>query len=223
MEAQLIFFFMYIGAFLVILAFSEISYKKWSIKADYTRKISHFVTTLSSLSFIYTFQSHWFVFALAVFSFLLLFIGKLKNSFKSIENVSRLTLGSYLLPIGIYFSFVVSTILNNKLLFVLPILILAISDTSAGLIGIIWNREKRKISVFGTTLEKTIEGTFVFLITSFIISAITFLIHGYCFPKIIALTLIIPLATTITELVSPYGSDNLSIPVVASTILVYIL
>lgn len=223
MKIQYYFLIIYPIAFLFILSISELAHKRMRISAEYTRKISHIIATLTSLSFIYVFQSHWFVLELAVFSFLLLFIGKLKHSFKSIEDVSRRTLGSYLLPIGIYISFAISDHLNNTLLFVLPILILAISDSLAGIIGIRFTRKGNQVIFWRLKVEKTFAGTITFLISSAIISALTFTAFGYDFPKTVVLTIYISLATTIIEFVSPYGSDNLTIPVIASLILVYSL
>lgn len=219
---QFYFLLLYTFAFLVILALSEFVYKKLKIAAEYTRKISHLTATLTSLSFIYVFQSHWFVFGLAVFSFILLFVGKLKNAFRSIEDVPRQTLGSYVLPVGIYISFAISDFLNDRLLFILPILILAISDTTAGIMGVAYQKGGNKISVYGKTLDKTFAGTFAFLISTFIISFSTFMIYGFDFQRVLILTIAVSIATTITELLSPYGSDNLTIPVVASILLIFL-
>ncbi len=223
MEIQFYFLIFYPLAFLFILALSELAYKKMRMSAEYTRKISHIIATLTSLSFIYVFQSHWFVFGLAVFSFLLLFVGKLTHSFKSIEDVSRRTLGSYLLPVGIYISFAISDHFNNTLLFVLPILILAISDSLAGIIGIRYPGKEKQIIFQRLKIEKTVAGTITFLVSSAVISATTFAVIGYDFPKIVGLTIYISLATTIIEFVSPYGTDNLTIPVFASSILAFCL
>ncbi|MBA4408615.1 MAG: phosphatidate cytidylyltransferase [Bacteroidota bacterium] len=218
---QFYFLLLYIFAFLTILALSELIYKKKKISAEYTRKISHIAATLTSLSFVYAFQSHWFVLFLAIFSFLLLFIGKLNNAFKSIENVSRHTLGSYLLPVGIYISFAISDFLNDRLLFVLPVLILAISDTAAGITGTLYQKKERSFSVLGRTFDKTFAGTLTFLFSSLMISFTTFMAFGFNFPKVILLTIYISIATTITEFLSPNGSDNVTIPIVASFILAY--
>jgi dolichol kinase len=221
MKTQFYFLLLYVVAFLVILVLSEFVYKKVKISAEYTRKISHITATLTSLSFVYAFQSHWFVLALAIFSFLLLFIGKLKHSFNSIENVPRLTLGSYLLPVGIYLSFAISEFFHKTILFILPILILAVSDALAGILGIRFKAKESHISLLGRTFEKTFAGTLTFLFSSLLISVLTFAAFGYDLPKIVVLTIYISLATTITELISPYGSDNLTIPVVASFVLAY--
>lgn len=223
MKTQFYFFLLYLAAFLFILGLSELVYKRIKISAEYTRKISHIAATLASLSFIYVFQSHWFVLGLAICSFLLLFIGKLKHSFNSIEDVSRRTFGSYLLPVGIYLSFAMADFFNNSILFILPILILAISDSLAGIIGIHFPRKANQVKFFWVNVEKTFAGTATFLISSAIISALTLAAFGYDFPKMVFLTVYISLATTIVEFVSPFGSDNLTIPVIASFILAYSL
>ncbi len=221
MDRQYYFLLMYIVAFLLILASSELIYKWIKISSEYTRKLSHVTASLTSLTFVYAFQSHFFVLGIAIFSFLLFFVGKRKNAFKSIENVSRVTLGTYLLPVGIYLSFAFYDFFDNKLLFILPVLILAISDTSAGFIGIRYRAKTSCISIMGITLDKTFAGSFTFLFSSLIISFITLIVFGYDYPQIIFLTIIISFFTTLTELISPYGSDNLTIPVVTCLILIY--
>jgi len=223
MNKQFYFLLLYIGAFLIILACSEMVYKKLKVDPEYTRKISHIIVTLTSLSFVYTFQSHWYVFGLAVFSFLLLFIGKLLNAFKSIENVQRQSLGSILLPAGIYLSFVIAEFQKNNLIFILPILILAISDALAGIIGMRYQKEGNGIAIMGIKLDKSVAGTFTFLASALIICFSTFMAYGFDFRKVIVLTIFVSVTTTITELVSPYGSDNLTISVIASTLLLFML
>jgi len=222
MAKQIYFLFFYIVAFLVILTVSELLYKRVKISSEITRKISHLVSTLTSISFLYVFDSHWFVFSLAVLSFLLLFIGKLKHSFGSIENVSRQTMGSYLLPVGIYLSFLISESFGKPIVFMLPMLILAISDTSAGIIGLVYQLNGRNISVWRWVPAKSYAGSFTFLFTALVISYVTFVFYGYDFPEIVLLTLYISFTATIIELISPFGSDNLSIPLVISLILAYL-
>jgi len=223
MDKQFYFLLLYILAFLVILACSEMVYRKFNVNPEYTRKISHIIVTLTSLSFVYAFQSHWYVFGLAVFSFLLLFIGKLLNAFKSIEDVHRPTFGSILLPAGIYLSFAIAEFQKNNLVFILPILILAISDALAGIIGIRFQKSGTKIILLGIKFDKSMAGTFTFLFSALIISFSAFLAYGFDIGKVIILTIAVSLTTTITELVSPYGSDNLTISVAASTLLIYML
>lgn len=223
MNKQLYFLLLYIGAFLFILGASEMVYKRLKVDPEYTRKISHIIVTLTSLSFVYAFQSQWYVLGLAVFSFLLLFAGKLTNAFKSIENVRRQTLGSIFLPAGIYFSFAFAEFRKDKLLFVLPVLILSISDALAGLIGMRFQNGESKIAVFGRKLDKSFAGTFTFLVSSAIVCYATFMAVGFELLQVFVLTLSVSLITTLTELLSPNGTDNFTIPVVASLLLAFLL
>jgi hypothetical protein len=73
------------------------------------------------------------------FFFTILFVSKRIKQLKSIHDIERQSMGSYMLPVAIYLTFLVSALLNNSFLFILPILILtlviAVVSTLAELIS----------------------------------------------------------------------------------------
>jgi phytol kinase len=211
----------YLIALVFLLVFTELIYKRLGLKGEVTRKIAHFTGTLSTITFPYIYTSHWYVFVLAVFFFLLLFISKRGTRLRSIHDITRKSFGSYLLPVSIYLTFFISYRLGNKFYFILPILILAISDPAAGLLGLNIKQYNHKIKLFGNQLQKTTLGSVSFLVSSFFISIIAIYFHRMSLDiNTLWLALSIAVAGTVVELFSWRGTDNLFIPMTVLIILV---
>jgi phytol kinase len=202
-----------------IIYMAQYLHKQFSINAEYTRKIAHISATLASLILIYTIDSHWYILFIGLVFFVILFVAKRKNLFKSIDAVNRRTAGSYLLPLSVYIVFYISRTFHNDLIFILPVLLLGISDPLAGLFGTCFRNCTKWITLFNHQFDKTVIGSAIFFCSSFIISLITLYLFDYEFPQVLLLTLFIACTTTVTELLSPYGIDNLTVPLVTVLLL----
>lgn len=214
--------FVYLVGIALLLAFNELNYRRLGVKGEITRKFAHFASTLATVPFPYIFTSHWYVLILATIFFGALFITQHCKQLKSIHDIERKSIGSYLLPLSIYVTFLVSCLLKNKFLFILPMLILSICDPMAAILGINIKKINGKIKIFGSKLNKTWLGSGAFLITSFVISLIALYFHRELFDlKTFWLALTIAGAGTLAELFSWRGSDNLSIPL--SVVLILLL
>ena len=88
----------------------EYFYKRTKTDPEYTRKLSHVVSSLSCAFFLLFIESHWYILFVGLFFFVLLYFSMKKGLFKSINSVKRKTAGSYLFPISIYIVFVFSGI-----------------------------------------------------------------------------------------------------------------
>jgi dolichol kinase len=103
-------------------------------------------------------------------------------------------------------------------------LILAVCDPMAAILGMSAKKNNGKIKLFGIKTEKTIIGSASFLVTSFVISLIALYFHRALFDlKTFWLALAVALTGTLAELVGWRGSDNLSIPVGVVIILILFL
>ena len=211
-------------AFLLLLTFNEMVYRRLGLKGEITRKFAHFTATLSTITFPYLFNDHWYVLALAIIFFVLLFISRNTTHLKSIHDINRISIGSYLLPVAIYLTFLVSNLMNDKFLFILPILVLAVCDPVAGILGINLQEFNDKIRIFNRELEKTWLGSLSFLVSCFIISIIALYFNQMNLSlKIFWLSMIIAVVGTIAEMFSWKGSDNLFIPMSVLLVLVLFL
>ena len=212
----------FLTAFSLLLIFNELIYRRLNLKGEITRKFAHFTATLSTITFPYLFDSHWYVLALAVIFFLLLFVSRNNTFLRSIHDIKRISIGSYLLPVAIYLTFLISQMLDNMFLFILPILVLAICDPVASILGINLQQYNQRIRILTWQLEKTWLGSLSFFISCFLVSIIALYFNQLQFDlKIFWLSLVIALTGTLAELFSYKGSDNLFIPM--SVLLVLVL
>jgi phytol kinase len=203
----------FLVAFLLLLVFNELVYRRLNLNGELTRKFAHFSGTLSTITFPYLFTNHWYVFSLALIFFALLFISRNYSYLKSIHDIKRISVGSYLLPVAIYITFLVSLKVGEVLLFILPIMVLAISDPMAGMMGINLKQYNHKVRIGGYTLQKTWLGSASFFISCFFISIIgLYFYYDVFYFKVFWLSCLVALTGTITEMLSWKGTDNLFIP-----------
>ncbi len=213
----------YLTGIALILIVNEIFYRQLKIKGEISRKFAHFITTLSTIPLPYVVTSHWYVLILAFIFFLVLFISQNSSQFRSIHDIERKSMGSYLLPLSIYATFVIAQLIGNKLMFVLPMLILAISDPAAAIVGISMEKYNHRIKIFGYDTQKSMFGSGAFFISSLIISLIALYLNRGSFNlTTIGFSLIIAFVGTIGEMFSWRGSDNLSVPLSVILILTII-
>lgn len=216
--------FVYLVGIVILLAFNELNYRRLNVKGEVTRKFAHFTATLAVIPFPYIFTSHWYVFVLGVLFFVALFVTQFRKQLKSIHDIERKSIGSYLLPFSIYITFLISFRLENKFIYILPMLILAICDPMAAILGINIKKYNGRIKLFGYKLNKTWLGSGAFLITSFIISVLAIYFHLELFNmKTFWLALAVAVTGTLAELISWRGSDNLTIPLSIVLVLVVLL
>jgi dolichol kinase len=103
-------------------------------------------------------------------------------------------------------------------------LILAVSDPMAAILGINIKAYNGRIKVFGKKLNKTWLGSGTFLVSSFVISIIALYFHRGAFDfETFWLAMLVALVTMFAEMISWRGSDNLSIPLSALLVLLLFL
>lgn len=210
----------YFFAIILLLAFNELNYRKLNVAGEVTRKFAHFTATIAVVPFPYIFDSHLYVLVLAIIFFLTLMVTQLAKQLNSIHEIQRKSIGSYLLPLSIYLTFLISVRQDDKFLFILPILILGISDPMAAIVGMSMRKNNHKIRIFGIKTNKSVFGSATFFLSSLVISLIALYFNRGVFDvKTFWLALLVTFTGTIAEFVSWRGSDNLSIPLSVAFIL----
>ncbi len=204
------------AAFLVLFASAELLYHIFKIRAEFTRKYVHISSGIITLLFPLYIHNHWFVLILCSSFALILFTSLQYNLLKSINAVDRKTWGSLAFPAAVYFCFLASVWSGKLLFFYLPILIMAVSDPLAALIGKKWPIGVYKIS----NENKSLAGSTAFLTSAFIISFVIFYnLTDLSVNTIFILSFLSATATAITEAISRKGLDNITIPAAAILIL----
>ena len=218
MNTQVVYTVLFLAGFWIIIQLSEFLFYTFKVKAEITRKIAHILGSLSSLGFPFIFQSHWYVLFICIVFFLLLLYSKQKGVYNSIDFIQRDSSGSFLLPIAIYLLYFFYETTQDRMSFILPVLILGISDPLAGLVGTGF-KHAIKIKVFTLVLQKTYIGSFTFFISTFILTVSTFIFFDFSSSTFLFSGFYIAIALTLVEIFSGRGWDNLTIPLFAFLLL----
>ena len=192
----------------------------FGIAPETKRKTVHVLTGLISLSFPWLFSSPLPVILMIGAS--LLTMAALRSSFikghamsSVLHDVQRQSYGEFYILISIGFLFAHS--IGNPVLYILPLTIIALSDTGSALIGT--KNGKKRLSIFDG--EKTIEGSVAFFTITLLVSLILLmLLTDMAEVNLIILSVIIAAFCTFIESDSWNGLDNLFVPIGAHILLV---
>ena len=202
----------YSFCFLILFLISELLFHSLKCKVEISRKWMHFSSGICCLTIPFFISNHWIVLFLTSSFALILMISKKYNFLKSINSIDRKSFGSVLFPVTIYLSFVSYQYLNQGIVFYyLPILILAICDPIAALLGKKWPLGKYKIG----SNYKTLIGSIGFFCSCFVVVLISlYLIKTEnSIMELLLLSFIISIFTTFTEAICQNGTDNVFIPI----------
>jgi len=203
----------YLTGISLLLLLNEVNYRWFRIKGEYTRKMAHVAAALATLPFPYLFSSHWYVLILALLFFVVLWATQKSQFLNSIHDIKRRSYGSYLLPVAIYVTFLIYTKTEDPVTYILPITILAICDPVAALAGMSMKKYNPKLSLPGQSSQKTLAGSLAFFLSSAVLSAVVLFWSQFSEPNVIfRMTILIAILSTLAELFSWRGSDNLTIP-----------
>ena len=184
----------------------------YGIAPETKRKIVHVLTGLISLSFPWLFSSPLPILVMIVVALLTMATLRsplAKNTAMSsvLHDVQRRSYGEFYILISIGF---LSLSSGNPVLYVLPLTVIALSDTASALIGTKYG--KKRLMVFEG--EKTIEGSAAFFIVTLLISLILLmLLTEIADINLLLLSLIVAVFCTFIESDSWKGLDNLFVPV----------
>lgn len=199
---------------------AEILFIKFKCKAEVTRKYVHATTGLLSMFFPITFTNHWYVLLLCSCFFLILIITKKRGYLPAIHSVTRVTRGSILYPVIVYGCFLIFNHYHMFIFYYIPILILAISDPVAEVVG--KSFPMGKFTFMGHT--KTLSGSFGFFVSTIVISSmLVVFLEDYSTKEILLLSISLATTTTLSEAISHHGFDNLTIPISAIVTLSIVL
>lgn len=209
-------------AFLMLFALGEFAYHKMKVAGENTRKFIHAGTGLLTLTFPILFDSALWVFLLCLTFLLILLASKHYNFLKSVNDINRFSFGSILYPIIVVLIFIFSKCQVDTLncfyfggvsFFYIPILIMALADPCAALVG--KNYPIRPYKFRNQT--KTLSGSFAFFFVAAFVCCIFIKLDFWW------LILLLSFLTTLVEGLSKNGFDNFSIPFVAAlTLMIFV-
>ena len=219
MTQQSVYAIVFLGIFLSLIGVAHALYRFFKLSSETSRKFLHVSGGILALCSPLFFSSHKWVLILCALAFLLLLFTYLKSWLPSIHQTERKSIGSVIYPIPIYLCFVVAMHKDNNLLFYLPISLLTISDTIAEWGGKKWGTKSRSLMNSG----KTIAGSISFAVSTLLILIGWGIIFRFRVQQIILIGIPITLITTVAEMVSTKGWDNITVPMVTLVLLLVLI
>ena len=201
----------------IILILSELLWQKKIIIGERARKFIHILAG--------TWMAFWPLylpfdgtFILGCIALTLLVYSRITKLFHAIYSVKRKTYGDIFFAIGIL---VCAYLGQESWIFTTSILLLALADGGAAVVGRYYGLENQYLVFGNENLRKSVAGTIAFLIFSYTSIAIGWLLGGgdVIADNIIAILLILPVGSAILENTMPYGLDNLTTPLFATLLL----
>ena len=202
-----------VGSLLAVMALVRWVGPRWKIGPELQRKLVHVATGLYALTLPFTFETAAAVLLLIIMSVLVLGVLRLPSFAKgglasAVHAVERKSYGEIYLALAVGLLFWRAN--DELVLFVLPILVLTLSDAAAALAGTRYGSRHFQVEA-GT---KSWEGVAIFFMVTLIISmALLLLMTEIDRPNVIVLSLMIAAFGALVEADSWGGLDNLFVPV----------
>jgi phytol kinase len=192
------------SAYAALFGLAEVARRSWYVSAELTRKGVHVGGGLLALALPLLFDSFGPVLLLALAFVGLLGVTARARWLSSIHGVPRRTLGAFLFPIAVAVIFGLGH--DDFPRYALAILALSFGDATAGLVGQRFGRHPYRL--WGTT--RTLEGSAAALVATALTSGGVLLWAGV--PDVAASAILVALAASLAEAISPDGTDNATIP-----------
>jgi dolichol kinase len=200
-----------------ILLLSEYLWRKKMVKGERARKFIHILAGvwIAFWPFYIPFDG---IFILGCMALVFLLYSRFSHVFGAIYAVKRRTYGEIFYAIAIIFS---SYYGEEPWVFTISILLLALADGGAAVIGRLWGVNNEYL-VFGKKcLRKSVAGTVTYLILAYVSIFIGWILGGsFVMNDNTAIVFfVLPLSATFLENIAPYGLDNLLTPLFATILL----
>lgn len=197
------------GAALVVLALAELV-RKLGGAPELARKTAHVGSGMVVVSFPYLFASAVTVALLATSFVLVITVSHRMGSLKGVHGVERKSLGAFAFPVVVALLFVLAR--GNPAHYVIPMLVLALADAAAALVGTSYG----SVHYHALGERRSLEGSVAFLVVTFIVVHVPLQLYGLA-PRAdtVLIAAGVALVATAVEAISVRGLDNLFVPVAA--------
>ncbi|MBN2799222.1 MAG: hypothetical protein JXX28_08770 [Deltaproteobacteria bacterium] len=196
------------AALVLILTLSEVGRRWLALPPEWTRKGSHLSSGAVVLAFPWLVHHTATVVVLALSFFALLVLGR-GGLLRSIHGVSRRTQGAYYYPFAVLMVWVLSG--GAPSTYMVPLAIMAVSDTGAALVGQHTGLLPYKV----LDGQRTAGGSLTFFLLALGIAVTGLLLLGSPLGAALLIGAITATLTTSVEAVSVRGADNLAVPYAA--------
>jgi len=220
MTAQdLIYLLILLAGLLLLLTASELLRRRLHSTEEFSRKFVHMFTGILVAVSPFFLTRRGPIIAVALAFALINFVSVQKGWLKGMHDLHRRTYGTVYYPAA----FVILALLlwhSQTLILITAMLLLAISDAVAALVG---ENLARPHLYYAGPDKKSLEGSAAMFATSLAITATALALSGRPALEVIWFGLIVALIATVCEALSYQGSDNLTVPLGAALVLHYLL
>jgi dolichol kinase len=200
-----------------ILLFSEFLWRKKIVKGERARKFIHILAGIwmAFWPFYIPFDG---IFILGCMALVFLIYSRFAHVFGAIYAVKRRTYGEIFYAITIILC---SFFGQEAWVFTTSILLLALADGGAAVVGRLWGMNNQYYVFSKKSLRKSVAGTLAFIALAYVSIFIGWLVGGSFVlnENLLIAFVVLPVSVTILENISPYGIDNLVTPVLATVLL----
>ena len=202
------------AAFLTVIAIAEVWSRAGRGNPEWTRKLVHVAGGFICLSFPFVLQSAWTVLLLSVLMTGLFIFGAETRMFQCLHRVKRRSRGSEYYPLSVFLVFFLAR--GQPWLYVASMLVLAVADAFAALIGMRYGRLRYTVE----EETKSVEGSLAFLAIAFVaILAPALLLSDLPVEVCVLSALLVAALVTGFEAICLTGTDNLFVPLGTCVIL----
>ena len=203
--------FLYVS---IVLAVSEISRRSLRLSVDLTRKFVHIAVGMIAFPLVILFQAWQFAIIPPLVFIVVNYVSYRRQIFAGMETGERGQLGTIYFPIS--FSILIPLLWPQPTLLVASLMPLTWGDAFAALIGQRFGA--RRFTILGQT--RSIEGTSAMFVFSLLAVFLTLLFFAQPIATSFVFALIVALIASIVEAFSPFGIDNLTVPLSSAIVLV---
>lgn len=195
----------------VAVLFAELLRTRGVIGNETTRKVFHISHALVVICWVFLTSYHVIILIEAVCLGVVL-LARIFKLFQPLRAVRRLSWGEFFFPLAVI---VLAAFSPPRWVFLSAVLHFGLADSAAALMG--QYAKGGHYKVFGHT--KTLLGSFAFWFVSAAITLLIFSFSGsYDATPVLPAVLLLPLLITLTENLSPFGSDNFTVPIVSGVL-----
>lgn len=191
-----------------ILLVSEFLWRKKIIAGEYGRKLVHMSMGMFVASWPY-FMNMRLIQLIACAAIVTLILSRKFKIFHAIHDVSRITYGEILYPLSIL---IIALLAHADWIFAMAVLFVAIPDGMAALVGRKWGKKHTKMKMWNH--DKTIIGTCTYIVFAYLVIGAGLVIGGSdtILANSVRCIVLLPLVAAFFEAASPYGLDNVTVP-----------
>lgn len=213
---EIIYCIILILLFILMVLSLEYLQVKGIANGEITRKLGHLILGIILIIMPILFEQIYYACIVCVIISLIIFICSKNNRLSCADNVERITYGTFLFPIGVLLTYIISYTQHDFTHFYPAITVLIVSDIVASFVGkmalssercFLYSIDSKCFDIF----HKTLSGSMSFLICTIII----LLCFGFIGTSMVLAAIII----TLIEFISTKGTDNVTIPIITYILL----